>query len=59
MALSVDKNLCDGSAVCINVCSSVFALDSNGQAYVKEGANENEPCVDDAIAQCPMGAISR
>ncbi len=59
MALKVDHDLCTGCGLCEQVCPDVFELRDDGYSHVKPGAKENLPCVDEAIDQCPVGAISR
>jgi len=59
MALKVDKDLCTGCGLCAQICPEVFEIGDDGYACVIEGADETLPCVDEAINQCPVGAISR
>jgi ferredoxin len=40
------------------VCSDVFELKSDGKAHVIKGADYDDDCVQDAVDQCPVGAIS-
>ncbi len=54
----VDQDLCVGCGLCIQVCPDVFELKSDGKAYVTSGANYEDDCVQDAVDQCPVGAIS-
>ncbi|HHY43609.1 MAG TPA: ferredoxin [Coprothermobacter sp.] len=59
MALKVDKELCIACGVCMALCPEVFQADAEGKSEVIEGADETQPCVDEAIDSCPTGAISR
>lgn len=44
---------------CVAICESVFDLNDDGRAYVKEGMDSsNSDCIDDAIWACPVNAIS-
>ena len=53
---SVDKDKCIGCGKCVEICGKVFSMGSDGKAHAKSGANA--PCVKDAIASCPVDAIS-
>jgi ferredoxin len=55
---SVDKDLCVGCGLCTQVCSEVFEMSADGKAGVIEGADQSADCVQDAVDQCPVGAIS-
>jgi len=57
MALRVDEELCSGCELCVQICPDVFEMDSTGISKVKEGADENLECVDEAIDSCPTAAI--
>jgi ferredoxin len=53
---TVDQKKCIGCQLCTTI-SSVFVINSNGKAEVKEG-NFDETKVNEAIKSCPMQAIS-
>jgi ferredoxin len=55
---TVDKDLCVGCGLCSQVCSDVFELTADGTAEVKGGADLNADCIQDAVDQCPVGAIT-
>ncbi len=55
---AVDKDLCVGCALCAQVCDEVFEMDADGVAQVKTDADLNAACIQDAVDQCPVGAIS-
>lgn len=59
MALKVDHDLCTGCGLCAQICPEVFEMGDDGYSHVISGADESSPCVDEAIDQCPVGAISR
>jgi ferredoxin len=44
----------------VEICPSVFSFDdAEGKAYVIDGADTGEDCVDEAIASCPVDCISK
>ncbi len=49
----VDRNLCIGCAICVNLCPEGFAM-KDGIAYVTDS---DADCVDKAMEECPTGAI--
>jgi len=53
----VDKDLCVSCGLCAQVCPEVFELGSE-VAQVKASPDLNADCIEDAIDQCPVGAIS-
>jgi len=56
--LTVDKDLCVGCGLCSQVCSDVFEMAADDKAGVIDGADLNADCVQDAIDQCPVAAIT-
>ena len=54
--VSVDKDKCIGCGKCTEICPKVFKMGSDGKSSVKKGVKA--PCVSDAIASCPVDAIS-
>jgi len=55
---AVDKDLCVGCGLCTQVCSDVFEMDAEGKAGVIDGADQSVDCIQDAVDQCPVAAIS-
>ena len=55
---AVDKELCVSCGLCEQVCPEVFELGDDGTAQVKDDADLNADCIQDAVDQCPVGAIS-
>ncbi|ADW16651.1 ferredoxin [Desulfobulbus propionicus DSM 2032] len=58
--VQIDQDECLGCEACVEICPAVFAFDdSRGKAFVKNDANADEECVDEAIGSCPAGCISK
>ncbi len=54
----IDQDECIGCEACVEICPSVFTFDDDeGKAFVVDGADANEECVDEAIASCPAECI--
>ncbi len=54
----IDQDECIGCEACVELCPSVFVFDDDeGKAFVIDGAETDEECVDEAIASCPAGCI--
>lgn len=53
----VDSELCLGCGLCIGMYGDTFAFDDSGKAYAI--GEIDEAGADDAIANCPAGAISK
>lgn len=51
----VDKNKCIGCGACEAVCPEGFEM-KNGKSIVK---NAKATCIDKAIKECPVDAISK
>ena len=56
--LTVDKDLCVGCGLCSQVCSDVFEMTADDKAGVIDDADLSADCVQDAIDQCPVAAIT-
>ena len=56
-APKIDKDACIGCGLCTGTYPEIFAFDDEGKAEaVAEG---EDAAIDDAIASCPVGAISK
>ena len=56
----IDQEECLGCEACVEICPAVFEFDGDsGKAFVKEDANADESCVDEAIGSCPAACISK
>jgi ferredoxin len=59
MKVIVDKDLCTGCGLCVDVCPEVFEMDDDNQARAKTNpvpSNAESPCRE-ASDQCPESAI--
>ncbi len=58
--LKVNKDVCIGCGACQAMVPEVFEIDDDGLAFVMDDAkiNENKADVEEAIENCPTGAIS-
>jgi ferredoxin len=60
MRVVVDFDKCKSNAVCMAVAPEVFEVRDDGYLYIlqEEPPEELRPKVEDAVRQCPTGAIS-
>ncbi len=57
--VSIDKDLCIGCGACTGICPNVFGFDDEGKAdVIAEVSDDDEEACDEAVAGCPVGAIS-
>lgn len=55
----VNQETCIGCGTCEALCPKVFKVDENGKSQVLEADyEENKACIDEAISNCPVQAIS-
>ncbi|KXB06332.1 ferredoxin [candidate division MSBL1 archaeon SCGC-AAA382A20] len=54
----VDRDVCNGSAVCVEIAPGVFDLNDQGKAFVEDPQGASEEIVQQAIGACPVDAIS-
>jgi ferredoxin len=58
MKAIVDKDLCLGCGLCVEVCPEVFEMkDDKAEVKVDPVPSEVEPSCRDAAKQCPVEAI--
>jgi len=56
----IDQDECLGCEACVETCPNAFIMDEEkGKAAVKDGADPDEECVDEAIASCPAECITK
>ncbi|WP_111511504.1 ferredoxin [Mycobacterium kyogaense] len=61
MRVEVDRDRCEGNAVCLGIAPDIFDLDENDYAVVKldpvpEGQEE---LAEQSIAECPRAALTQ
>nr|WP_090341216.1 ferredoxin [Mycolicibacterium malmesburyense]CRL71010.1 ferredoxin [Mycolicibacterium malmesburyense] len=61
MRVVVDRDRCEGNALCVKYAPDVFALDDDEYAVVTADPVpvESEADAEKAIAECPRAALSR
>jgi ferredoxin len=61
MRVVVDRDRCEGNAVCVKIAAEVFQLDDDEYAMVTVDPVpvEHETLAEQAIVECPRAALSR
>ncbi|MCV7100314.1 ferredoxin [Mycobacterium palustre] len=61
MRVIVDRDRCEGNAVCLGIAPDIFELDDEDYAVVKIDPipSDREQLVEQAIAECPRAALTR
>jgi len=54
--IKVDQNKCIGCGLCVGMCPDVFKINADGKSEVIVA--EDSACAQNAIASCPVNAIS-
>ena len=56
--VTIDEEECISCESCVELCPSVFGWDEDSEkAFVIDGADANEDCVEEAVASCPSECI--
>ena len=56
--IRIDEEECIGCESCVELCPSVFGFDEDSEkAFVVDGADAADDCIDEAIASCPAECI--
>ena len=55
----IDEEECLGCESCVEICPDVFEMNDDEKAVVKDGADTDADCVEEAIASCPGECISK
>ncbi|BBY99920.1 ferredoxin [Mycolicibacterium fallax] len=61
MRVVVDRDRCEGNAICVGIAPDLFELDDDEFAVVTvdEIPADREAAAEQAIADCPRAALSR
>ena len=61
MRVKVDRDRCEGNAVCLGIAPDIFDLDDEDYAVVKADPvpADQEALTEQAIAECPRAALIR
>jgi ferredoxin len=61
MYVEVDRDRCEGNAVCLGIAPEIFDLDDDDYAVVKSAPvpTDQEELAEQSIAECPRAAIIR
>ncbi|MDP2930170.1 MAG: ferredoxin [bacterium] len=58
MEIIIDKEKCIGCGTCVALCPKAFEMDEDGKAKAKKLTNEKIDCIQEAVDNCPTGAIT-
>jgi ferredoxin len=61
MRVEVDRDRCEGNAVCVGIAPDLFDLDDEDYAVMKvdEIPADQEELAEQAVAECPRAALIR
>lgn len=61
MRVVVDRDRCEGNAICVGIAPELFELDEDEYAVVTADPvpADQEALAEQAIAECPRAALSR
>ena len=61
MRVEVDRDRCEGNAVCVGIAPDLFVLDDEDYAVVKADPvpADQEDLAEQSIAECPRAALNR
>ena len=61
MRVEVDRDRCEGNAVCVGIAPDLFDLDDEDYAVMKvdEIPSDREDVAEQAVADCPRAALLR
>jgi ferredoxin len=59
MKVEIDRELCSGDAICVDLCPEVFEMDDDkAKVIVDEVPPEAEEACRDAVESCPEACIT-
>ncbi|OBC11965.1 ferredoxin reductase [Mycobacterium sp. 852013-50091_SCH5140682] len=58
MKIRVDATKCSGIGLCEMTAPTVFEIGDDGQSHVIGDADEDRAVAQEAVSNCPTGAIS-
>lgn len=60
MKIEVDRDLCEGNALCVKAAPGVFRVDDSDtvEVLVAEVGPEVMPAIKEAVRRCPRGALA-
>ncbi|MET0700433.1 MAG: ferredoxin [Mycobacterium sp.] len=61
MRVEVDRDRCEGNAVCVGIAPDLFDLDDDDYAVMKvdEIPTDQEQLAEQSVAECPRAALIR
>ncbi|WP_197378788.1 ferredoxin [Mycolicibacterium mengxianglii] len=61
MRVEVDRDRCEGNAVCVGIAPDLFDLDDEDYAVMKvdEIPTDQEDLAEQSVAECPRAALIR
>jgi len=61
MRVEVDRDRCEGNAICVGIAPDLFDLDDDDYAVMKVGEIpvDQEDRAEQAVAECPRAALIR
>jgi ferredoxin len=61
MQVEVDRDRCEGNAVCVGIAPDLFDLDDEDYAVMKvdEIPSDQEDLAEQSVAECPRAALLR
>jgi ferredoxin len=61
MHVEVDRDRCEGNAICVGIAPDLFELDDDDYAVIKADPvpAELEESAERAVAECPRAALTR
>jgi len=59
MRILIDRDLCEGNAVCMKVCPEVFTVDDSDQAQllIESPGEDLRSKIEAAVRRCPRQAL--